>query len=188
MNNVSHRTRLAAVLTAAFIGLSATALAQTTVPTAPTPPTASAAQAQAGPGQGHAAEHHHRRVERRQLRMAERQALLKQNLQLAPSQEPAWQAFVARMQPAARTQQTGGRETWARLTTPQRLERMETMEAARDQAMAQRHDAIRGFYAQLTPAQQKTFDAQGMRGLQRTDMKGKHRHHHHGQRHGGQRM
>lgn len=186
MKPVSKRTWIATVLATAIVGLSATAIAQNTAP-----PTQAAPTAQSAPGahdHGKHAERQAKRMERMKARMAERQAQLKQNLQLAPAQEPAWNAFVARMQPQAPTGQPGGREAWTGLTTPERLARMEAMKAQRDQTMSQRHDAIRSFYAQLTPEQQKTFDAQGMGHLQRAGMKGKHGGHHHGHGHGGHRM
>jgi len=125
------------------------------------------------------------RAQRLQQRMAEHQARLKASLQLTPAQEPAWNAFVARLQPAQRPAQPAmDREAWQQLSTPQRLDRLEALKAERDRAMAQRHDAIRSFYAQLTPAQQKAFDAQ--HGFMRSGMKhhrghGQHPQHGHGQ-------
>ncbi len=51
----------------------------------------------------------------------------------------------------------------AKMTTPQRLDRMQTRQAERSAMFAKRIDATRSFYAALTPEQQKTFDAEGMR-------------------------
>jgi protein CpxP len=190
MKSVSKRTWIATALATAIVGLSATAIAQnTTPPAAPSAQTAPEAQGHKHHAERHT-ERHAERMERMKARMAERQAQLKQSLQLTPAQEPAWNAFVVRMQPQPRDSQAGGREAWASLSTPQRLERMEAMKAQRDQAMDKRHEAIRSFYAQLTPEQQKTFDAQGMGGMQRTGMKGSHGKHHqgHGHGHGGPRM
>lgn len=190
MKPVFKRTWIATALATAIVGLSATAIAQnTTPPTAPSAQTAPEAQGHKNHAEHHA-ERHGKRMERMKARVAEHQARLKQSLQLTPAQEPAWNAFVVRMQPQPRADRPGGREAWAQLTTPQRLERMEAMKAQRDQAMAQRHDAVRSFYAQLTAEQQKTFDAQGMGGMQRAGMKGSHgKHHHdHGHGHGGPRM
>lgn len=119
------------------------------------------------------------RAQRMQERIAEHQARLKASLQLTPAQEPAWNAFIARMQPpAAPAQPPLARDAWQQLSTPQRLERIEARQAERDRAMAQRHDAIRSFYAQLTPAQQKAFDAQAGMGLMRSGMKPGHAHPH----------
>ncbi len=125
-------------------------------------------------------------AKRMEQRAAEHQARLKASLQLTPAQEPAWNAFVARMQPTQRPAQPRlDREALAKLSTPERLDRLDALKAERDRAMAQRHDAIRSFYAQLNPAQQKAFDAQRGFGPMPTGMKG-HGKHPHGHRHGGQ--
>jgi protein CpxP len=129
---------------------------------------------------------HAERAQRMEQRAAEHQARLKASLQLSPAQEPAWNAFVARMQPAERPAQPRlDREALAKLSTPERLDRVEALKAERDRAMAQRHEAIRSFYAQLNPAQQKAFDAQRGFGPMPTGMKA-HGKHPHGHRHGGQ--
>ena len=82
---------------------------------------------------------------------------LKEQLKLTEAQEGAWKQFVDAMHPPAppAPQQ---REDWRSLTTPQRLDRMQEMADKHHAAMRQRHDAIRTFYAQLTPEQQKVFD------------------------------
>jgi len=82
-------------------------------------------------------------------------------LQLRPDQEPALKALIAAMAPPAdmRERMQERREEMAGLTTPQRLDRMQARMAEHQAAFARRADAIRRFYAQLTPAQQKSFDA-----------------------------
>jgi hypothetical protein len=45
------------------------------------------------------------------------------------------------------------------LPTPQRLDRMQARMNERQAAFARRSDAVKRFYAQLTPAQQRAFDA-----------------------------
>lgn len=117
--------------------------------------------------------------ERMKAHQADRQARLKERLQLTPAQEPAWNALVTELKP--REKDASARQGWETLTTPQRLDRMEAMRQSREQAMQKRHAAIRAFYAQLTPAQQKTFDEEGMGGWHRASMKGdmqegRHRH------------
>ena len=97
-------------------------------------------------------------------KMAEHHAQhLRDALQLRPDQEPALQAVLAAGKPAA-----GGpahaehdMDADARLTTPQRLDRMLAhLDEAR--AMMARHAAaVKAFYAQLSPSQQKAFDAVG---------------------------
>lgn len=86
---------------------------------------------------------------------------LRDVLQLTPAQEPALQAFISAMKPpeGAMEKMRGEREKMAGLTTPQRLDAMQAHRAEREAAMDRRIQAIRTFYAQLTPAQKKAFDA-----------------------------
>jgi hypothetical protein len=180
MKTLFVRRTAATVLATTLAGLSLTALAQNM------PPPPAAGQPPAAQKAERHAERHADHQQRMQQRMAEHQARLKASLQLTPQQEPAWNAFVARMQPPQRPAQAPmDREAWRKLTTPERLDRMDAMKAERDRAMTQRHDAIRSFYAQLNPAQQKAFDAQqpafGPRGEH-----GPHRGHEH--RQGGPRQ
>lgn len=97
--------------------------------------------------------------------MAQRHAdHLRAALQLTPAQEPALKAFMADMTPppGMHDRMMGMRQEMAGLTTPQRLDRMRArMDEHR--AMFERHAAaVKRFYAQLTPAQQKAFDAMPM--------------------------
>jgi periplasmic protein CpxP/Spy len=142
-----------------------------------------------------AGKHRADRMAKMQKHMAERQAKLKAELKLAPEQEAAWNAFVARTSPEP--EMMGGkdaaqREDWSKLTTPERLDKMQARHAKRSEHMAKRIEATKSFYAMLTPEQQKTFDAQPMRGFQRAGMHGGKHHmgkHHHGEGHGdGMRM
>jgi hypothetical protein len=94
--------------------------------------------------------------------MAERRTeRLRAILQLRPEQEPALRALIAALQPSPEQMQRrmAERGEAANLTTPQRLDRMQARLAERQARFAQRADAIKRFYAQLTPAQQKAFDA-----------------------------
>lgn len=109
------------------------------------------------------------RMEQRQQRMAERhaqrQADLKAQLKLTPAQEGAWTTYTAAMQPPANLQrQRVDRAEFAQLTTPQRIDRMQERAAERQAQMKQRGDAVKAFYAQLTPEQQKLYDERAMRG------------------------
>jgi protein CpxP len=166
-------------------------LAQATQAVTPTPttqatPAATAEVAQPKPG--HHAQRMERgergdRMERMQARRAAHQERLKTRLQLTPAQEPAWLAFVARMQPEKgarvqreRTQSEGTK--WSELTTPQRLDLMQARMAEREAAMGKRFEAIKSFYATLNSSQQKVFDGERIMGLQRTGMKGMKGMHH----------
>lgn len=99
---------------------------------------------------------------------------LRATLQLTPAQEPALQAFLAAMKPTGemREHMKDAHGDWKNLTTPQRLDQMQAMMAEHQQMFARHADAIKRFYAALTPAQQKAFDSmhQGMMGDR--DMRG----------------
>lgn len=82
---------------------------------------------------------------------------LKEQLKLTEAQEAAWKQFTDAMHPPA-PPAPQERVDWSKLTTPQRLDRMQELADKHHAAMRQRHDAIRTFYAQLTPEQQKIFD------------------------------
>ena len=96
-------------------------------------------------------------------RMARRQAALKQKLQLTPAQEGAWSAYTASMKPPAHMQRPD-RAEFEKLTTPERIDRMRAMHAARAAEMDKRADATKTFYAALSPEQKKVFDSQAFRG------------------------
>ncbi|HWA60305.1 MAG TPA: Spy/CpxP family protein refolding chaperone [Caulobacteraceae bacterium] len=99
-----------------------------------------------------------------QARRAERHAQhLRDALQLRPDQEPALQALIASMKPpeGMAEHMRAGREEDERLTTPQRLDRMLAHLDEMRAHMAAHAEAVKRFYAQLTPAQQKAFDEIG---------------------------
>jgi protein CpxP len=182
MKSLPKRALLATMLATALVGVSATALVQASAlhPTAQT--TTPAETSTAKPTAPTAEQRDQKRAERMarmQQKMAERQAAFKTELKLTPEQEPAWNAFIARTQPQARPTRQGSREDWSKLTTPQRLDKMQALKTERDAAMAKRVDAIKSFYATLNADQQKVFDAKHMSGFQRAGMHrghGKHRH------------
>lgn len=149
--------------------------------------------AQPAPGAGPVAEQAQRpramTPEQRQQfmkeRMGQRLEAFKQKLQLTPAQEPAWNGFVQSMQPNAEPRHA--RLDWQgmdKLTTPERIDRMRAMHAQHGAEMERRGEAVKAFYAQLTPAQQKTFDDRGTRMYgPRGDKQGRGMHrpgHHHG--------
>jgi protein CpxP len=100
-----------------------------------------------------------RQAERWEKRMADLHASLK----LTPTQAPAWDTFHAAVKPPARAAQPeredGRRGDWAKLKTPDRLDRLRAWRQERETAATQRDEATRTFYATLNPEQQKTFDA-----------------------------
>ncbi len=178
MKLFKHRTLIAAALATAFVGLSATAVAQGMGAGAMSEELRAQHMAQRmateQAGQGKMAQKQAQRMERMQQRMAERQTQLKASLQITPAQEAAWSDFVARTAPQPFKARDARREGGSQLTTPERLDQMQARQAERNAAMAQRIDATRSFYAALTPEQQKVFDTQRHGGFQRTNMKGEH--------------
>jgi periplasmic protein CpxP/Spy len=107
---------------------------------------------------------------RMQAMMEERDALLKAQLKLTPAQEAAWQVYVDARKPTAPPTdlQRPDPIEMAKLTTPERLDKMKAMHEERMKimtaAMAKHDGAIRAFYATLTSVQQKVFDAVSMQG------------------------
>lgn len=100
--------------------------------------------------------------------MAERRAeRLRAALQLRADQEPALKTYIASMKPPARPEATQ-RQAKAQMSTPQRLDALRARSAERLANLDRRIAATKAFYAQLSPAQQKAFDAMaphgGMRG------------------------
>lgn len=159
----SKRLMLASILAAA----GTLAIAQTPAsPAAATGPVATAPAA--GPGTGW-------RQKQRGERHAKHLERLKADLKLSPAQEGAWNTYTAAMQPPAQVQRPD-RSEMAKLTTPQRIDRMQALQVERQQRMGQRMDAIKAFYAQLTPEQQKVFDERSQRGPRERGMQRGHGH------------
>lgn len=123
--------------------------------------------AQAQPMMGEMDVHHNegRMHERMAKHWEQRQAELKAKLQLTAAQEPAWNAFVQSMKmPAKPLAQPMDRDALAKLSTPERLDKMNAAHEANLAAMQthikQRNEATRTFYSQLSADQQKVFDTQ----------------------------
>ncbi len=111
--------------------------------------------------------------ERMQKHHAQRMAELKEKLQITSAQEGAWQAFTQAMQPPQPPQKALDREEWARLKTPERIDRMRTLRSERNAQADRRAEAVKTFYAALNPEQQQRFDAAS----QRMHRKGPGEHH-----------
>ena len=83
-------------------------------------------------------------------------------LHLTPAQEPAWNAYKATATPSAQALQRrrSAAMLFPTLTAPRRVD---LVEAEMQQDIADLHrqgEALKAFYAGLTPAQQRTFDTQ----------------------------
>ncbi len=107
--------------------------------------------------------------------MAKRNAELKAKLKITAAQEDAWNTFTAAMKPPAHTKEDRpDRAELAKLTTPERIDKMHALRTQRmadmSAAMDKRDDAIKTFYGVLSPEQKKIFDAEHAR------MGGEHHH------------
>ena len=101
--------------------------------------------------------------------MDKRHAALKVQLKLTPAQESAWTTFTdAAKPPVGMMAKRPDMADMAKLTTPERLDKMKELRAQRmgemASAMDQHAQAVKTFYAVLTPEQQKVFDANAMQG------------------------
>ena len=158
---------LKSINTLLLAGIMATAaLAATAQTVTPAAPAASATPT-------HPGGHHGDRMGRHdpaqmQARMAKHQADLKAQLKLTPTQEGAWSAFSASMQPPAHgarmTQEQ--RAEMDKLTTPERIDKMRALRsqhmAEMNASMDKRGEATKTFYAALDADQKKVFDSQRM--------------------------
>jgi hypothetical protein len=172
---ISFTRHLAAAAACAALALPVLAQPGPAAPAAGDAP-ASQMQQRNGPGadrQARRAQWQEKRAERR----AQHLAALKSKLAITPAQEGAWTQFVQAMQPRSDFARLD-RSTMQSLSTPERIDRMRAQRAQRDAAMDARGDAIKAFYAQLQPEQQKTFDSQhaGMAGERMHRGQGRHGH------------
>ncbi|MFN4004169.1 MAG: Spy/CpxP family protein refolding chaperone [Hylemonella sp.] len=92
-----------------------------------------------------------------QEHMARRAAELKAKLQLSPEQEQAWTRYLEALKPQQPPTRPDPQEL-ARLTTPERLDRLRALRQQREAEMERRDEATRAFYATLNADQQKAFD------------------------------
>ncbi len=151
----TFKTRFSPLLLAGLLATAGfSALAQTT----PANPADSAPKAQRGMGGGMG--HGQRDPAHMQQMMEKRQADLKASLKIEPAQEAAWTAFTTAMKPPADMAQRRDamRASMEKLSTPERIDHMKAMRTQRDAEMAKREQAVKDFYAVLTPEQKKTFD------------------------------
>ena len=125
------------------------------------------AEAVGAPGAQHAMQsqscHHMMDGERMGAMHKAHLAAIKKQLSLTPEQDTTWAQWVESIKPVEGMGRPDMKKAdWAGLTTPQRLDKMQSMHEEHSQRMAQalaRHtEATKTFYAALTEAQQKTFD------------------------------
>ena len=163
-----RRLTSTAAASALLAALALPVLAQSAPPAAPAPATAEARHARM---QDMRKEH----MERMEKFAAE----LKAKLQLTPAQEGAWTTYTAAMKP--QNQARLDAQDIRSLSTPERIDRMRAMRTQRAAEADRRGEATKAFYAQLSPAQQKTFDEQTLRLMGRMHrMEHRHDGSHHG--------
>ena len=81
-------------------------------------------------------------------------------LNLAPAQEQAWRDYQEVIISSINKPKLRDRTELAAMSAPERLEKLHAKAKEREAVTARLLDATKTFYAQLTPEQQKTFDAE----------------------------
>ncbi len=116
-----------------------------------------------GHGMMNDAKRESRRAERHQKHLNE----MKVFLQLQPAQEAAWNSFEAVMKSPMKRPVAPSAAEIEKMSTPERIDKMMALKAERDTEITKRMNASKTFYAVLTPAQQKVFDTQTQKFLNR---------------------
>jgi Spy/CpxP family protein refolding chaperone len=160
----SIRTTLIAA--SLLAGLSGLALAQTNTQ-APS----------SNPRAGHMDKMHAKMGERHAQHLTE----LKGKLNLQASQETAWNHFVQSMQKPERMTRPD-QASMEKMSTPERLDRMQAMKVERDAQMQKRITGTKDFYASLSAEQQQIFDKETAQAMGRMGG-GMHRMQHGGGHH-----
>lgn len=119
-----------------------------------------------GHGMMHVSKIDAHRSERHQKHLNE----LRVFLQLQASQEGAWNAFETVMKTPMKRPTHHSMAEMEKLSTPERIDKMMALKAERDLEITKRMDASKTFYVTLTPAQQKVFDTQTQKFLNRGPM------------------
>ena len=91
-------------------------------------------------------------------RVAKRQAALHDKLSLTPAQEAAWKTYTEKLQATAPARPEGA--STVTMTAPERADRMVAFLQVAQQHAVARAQAVKEFYAVLSPEQQKIFDSQ----------------------------
>jgi Spy/CpxP family protein refolding chaperone len=89
-------------------------------------------------------------------RIEARHERLHKALKLTEAQEPAWKAFIAKAAPEG--WERPDPKEFSKLTTPEQFEKRLEFSKKHLEFMSQRLTALKTFYAQLSPEQQKIFD------------------------------
>jgi protein CpxP len=86
-------------------------------------------------------------------------------LRLRPDQEPAWQSFerASAMDAQEAARQQSAFENMRNLKAPQRMDLSIQMMRTDLESMQRRSEALKSFYASLSPSQQAIFDRETLR-------------------------
>lgn len=106
-----------------------------------------------GPGAGREGMEH-----KMSQRMEQHQKALHDALKLTPDQESAWAAYAGKMKGPDIKGMQSNREEMSKLSTPERLDRMNELARQHLKSMEERSAATKSFYAGLNPEQKKAFD------------------------------
>ncbi len=112
------------------------------------------------------------RTERMEKRMEQRHQALHDRLKLNASQEKAWQTYTEKMKSLRPAKGEFDREAMSKLSAPERAEKMQAFAEKRLEAMKKGTEAMKAFYATLTPEQKKIFDEEGYHGGARSSPRG----------------
>ena len=96
-------------------------------------------------------------------RMKQHQQRLHDALKLTPEQETAW-TKLQESHPFMGHAMQSAPVDWAKMTAPERADKMLELQKQHQDAMAKHVAAMKDFYAQLTPEQKKVFDEQTLMG------------------------
>lgn len=111
----------------------------------------------------HRAERMEKMHAKKGARHTEHLADLKGKLKLETSQESAWLVFEQGMQKKHAGTDHPDRAALAKMTTPERIDRMEAHQAQRSAQMKKQAEAVKSFYATLNTQQKSIFDSETAR-------------------------
>lgn len=98
-------------------------------------------------------------------RMEKRQQVLHDELKLSPDQEKSWQTYADAVKASMPKRGDFNPKAMADLPAPERADRMLARAQERLDGMRKGTEAMKAFYATLTPEQKKTFDQKSFHGF-----------------------
>lgn len=98
-------------------------------------------------------------------RMEKRQQALHDDLKLTAEQEKGWKTYSDAVKAAMPKRGDFDRNAMAKLTAPERADKMLARGQERLEGMRKATEAMKVFYATLTPEQKKVFDQKSFHGL-----------------------